>query len=137
VTNVAETIKYWRSALPKRYAGPSFVYFIQEAGGPVKIGQAHDPVARAAELQCGNPRPLLVHCVVLAAWETERHLHGHWRHAGIRGEWFGRGYEQEILDRGQWLSEAQIEAHMKGAPIQDVTGGVIVKALFTRMGVAA
>jgi hypothetical protein len=133
--DVRDTVKFWRSILTSTYAGPNFVYFIQEDGGAVKIGQAHDPLGRAAELQCGNPRPLTVRCALLATWETERHLHDHWRYASIRGEWFGKGHETEILAAADRICEAQIRAHIKGAPAQDITGGVIVKALFARVGV--
>lgn len=93
-----------------RIERPRFVYFIQEVleygefvgetkYGPVKIGEAFDPLSRLRELQCGNSRNLEVRAVIFATNEAEASLHLRWESvAGIRGEWFGRGFEHAIVE---------------------------------------
>src|SRR3954452_12978050 len=104
--HVREAAKYWKSI----NEGP-FVYFVREgAEGPIKIGFAHDPIERVAALQCGNHRELRIVGLILAADAHEGQLHRHWAAARVRGEWFGNGYEQQILDTAERITTAQFKA---------------------------
>lgn len=103
-TSPVDAIKWWRYQDDK----PRFVYFIQEGDdGPVKIGEAFDPVKRLSELQCGNPRALALRAVVLATDETERSLHLKWSSIRIRGEWFE---SERIVPLAQQVQGEQIDA---------------------------
>lgn len=67
-----------------------YVYAI-ESGNAVKIGFAHDPVRRLAELNVGSPG---AHRLLGMARGTKRHeseLHRLARAERIRGEWFRKG----------------------------------------------
>lgn len=82
-----DVVRWWRELTTEKAL---FVYFIQHGeGGPVKIGKAYDPKSRLRELQCGNPRTLVIRAVVLSGDSTEERLHGRWWKYRIRGEWFG------------------------------------------------
>ena len=115
-----DAITWWQQRIEK----PLFVYFIQDGGGSVKIGKAFNPVGRLAELQCGNPRPLSLRHVVLAAEHTEAALHAAWRHARGLGEWFGGGYgggaQAEIIQRAQEAQSKQIKASKQGTPDHEI-----------------
>lgn len=101
----------WRSVIDQ----PLYVYFIQaEDGGPVKIGQALNPISRVAELQCGNPARLVIRAVLLATIDTERTLHSTWDAAHVRGEWFGNGYEDVILALAADAQDLQVDQHCRG-----------------------
>ena len=72
------------------------VYVIQcaiDERGPVKIGHAADPEWRLANLQSGNPWPLVLLAASpqlskTAAIDIEEQLHEEFQHLRIRGEWF-------------------------------------------------
>lgn len=115
---VRKALEYWPSVVDR----PLFVYFVQEEdGGPVKIGQAQNPLVRLTELQTGNPRRLTIRALVVAAVGTERSLHLLWGStARIRGEWFGDGHEDRILELARQASAAQIDSHRSGTPIYRV-----------------
>lgn len=84
MTKVVEAIDMWQAAGVKQ-----FVYFVQDATGPVKIGTAVDPQQRLALLQCGNPRPLELQAIIPGDRATESSLHSRfWEHRMV-GEWFG------------------------------------------------
>lgn len=104
--NPEDAITFWRARIDK----PLFVYFIQDGGGSVKIGKAHHPISRLAELQCGNPRPLTLRHVVLANQTTEQELHHAWWFARVSGEWFGDGAQATILKLAQEAQSKQIKA---------------------------
>lgn len=76
---------------------PTFTYFIQDDAGPVKIGQAKNPLERMGLLQCGNPRELYLRMVL--PFDVEHGMHVRFREWKVRGEWFGRdeGEQQAIL----------------------------------------
>jgi hypothetical protein len=127
-SHTIDTLDYWR----RNNAATMFVYFIQEGtDGPLKIGEAVNPVKRLEQMQTGNPRHLRVAAVILAGRSTEWQLHGYWRHkAWIRGEWFGRGHHEDIIARAVQIADAQIEAHKAGASLDDVRDKVFVRELF-------
>lgn len=112
-----EAVAYWRRAA----SDPCFVYFIRAFdGGPVKIGTAVDPAGRLVELQCGNPEHLGIEYVLLGWRETELHLHRRFNDAQVRGEWFGRGYEDVILAFAAGMSEWQLAAHKDGIALDRI-----------------
>lgn len=123
-----ETLDYWR----RHNAAALFAYFIQEADdGPIKIGEAVNPVKRLEAMQCGNPRALRIEAVILAGRNTEWQLHGYWRAAAsIRGEWFGKGHQDAILARAVRIADAQIEAHKERVSLEDIRDKVFVRELF-------
>lgn len=100
-------LDYWTEHLEK----PSFVYFIQQGEGPVKIGRAKSPLLRLSQLQTGNPTELALRYVVPGDQALERELHTRFREARIRGEWFGLSYLSIILIYGEGLSTEQIADH--------------------------
>jgi hypothetical protein len=88
------------------------VYFIQSGdSGPVKIGQAHNPITRLAELQCGNPETLHLRAVVLATNTLERELHYAWARHAMRGEWFADGVQEALVALAREAQEAQVKSH--------------------------
>lgn len=111
----AHAIQWWRNRLEK----PLFVYFIQHGDdGPVKIGKAFDPSARLIELQCGNPFPLELRGVVVAADRTEERLHALWRGHCIRGEWFGA--QDRIIALAKRTQREQVDAFKRGTSAFDI-----------------
>lgn len=116
----------------RRIEKPRFVYFIQEITdedalvfGAVKIGQAFDPPSRLRELQCGNSRTLWLQAVIFATEDTEDSLHLVWRSvAGLRGEWFGRGFEAAIVELAKQAQRQQVTDFQSGMqPYQVATHG--------------
>lgn len=73
-----------------RSDGIDKIYFVQEGdAGPVKIGWTRQGlVARLAQIQNGNPRPLRLIGVALADQAAEKDLHGHFAELHLHGEWF-------------------------------------------------
>lgn len=76
-----------------------FVYFIAELPdneadkmlpeyGPVKVGWSRHPDERLAELQCGNPRKLVLLTQAPGFKWEERWAHLKLARYRIRGEWF-------------------------------------------------
>jgi hypothetical protein len=109
-----DAIEWWRRQREK----PLFVYFIQDVNGPVKIGKAYDPNARLAELQCGNPQPLTLRSVVLAASDTEYRLHVAWVGYRIHGEWFRD--ETRLIELARRAQREQIAAFKRGDDETDI-----------------
>ena len=83
-------------------SAPHSVYIIAESStGPLKIGIAANPEGRLADLQVGNPRPLLlVHSFACGsrakAEQAERNFHRILAAYSIRGEWFDCSIEEAI-----------------------------------------
>lgn len=70
----------------------AYVYFITD-GEFVKIGVSDNPTTRAAEIQTGSPREIIVICAIpcktkSAAFNLENKLHSVYDFAHVRGEWF-------------------------------------------------
>ncbi len=114
----AAALRLWTAELPH----PLFVYFIQadHGNGPVKIGQAQDPIKRLRTLQCAHWERLIIRSLILATDTTERLLHSHWGCAAIRGEWFGCGYEQVIITVADECAVRQTEARAAGGSLRNV-----------------
>ena len=67
----------------------SVIYFIQSGGdGPIKIGRASNLAKRVAELQCGNPSPLVILASIHGGYDVETRFHRHLSAHRLRGEWF-------------------------------------------------
>jgi hypothetical protein len=119
-SNPDHAIIWWGAQIEK----PLFVYFIQDANGPIKIGKAYDPRARLTELQCGNPNPLKLVAVVLAAPNTERRLHAGWDAYHLQGEWFASESAPHIstglIELAKRTQRQQIEAFKRNMPVIDV-----------------
>lgn len=64
------------------------VYAIFDPTDAVKIGIAEDPLKRAAHVQIGNPRELVLYAAMPATAELERFWHLALAGERLRGEWF-------------------------------------------------
>ena len=67
-------------------ANPTYVYFIGQKDGPLKIGLAKDPVARLRGMQTGNSRRLRIEYVLMGDRSTEKLLHELWEPFAILSE---------------------------------------------------
>jgi hypothetical protein len=82
-----------RDAKGQREGKQGYVYCIIErvpGGGfsQCKIGFSTNPKARVAELQAGNPRPLMLLCAKKGTLEDEAALHAKYIQQNILQEWF-------------------------------------------------
>lgn len=73
----------------------TYLYFIQQGYGAIKIGIADDPGARLAQMQTGNSKELRLLLAVpfeerKVAYDLEQELHASLIEHRIRGEWFNR-----------------------------------------------
>lgn len=77
------------NASPHELKETTRVYFIQSVrGGPIKIGWAHYPTRRLAELQPGNPEPLHIIGLIRGGQIDESAIHRQFACLRLRGEWF-------------------------------------------------
>lgn len=121
----ATVMRHWR-----QHGRAHFVYFIREGDdGAIKIGVAGNPVKRMEEFQCGNSHDLQIVAVILGDIREESDLHAFWGHAHVRGEWFGKGYQQAIIEKAQHIADEQIAAHQAGAVVD---GRQFVQVLFSK-----
>ena len=79
---------------------PSFVYFISDGHGHMKIGKADNTNDRMKELQIGNPFRLhqVLNIMVASpelAYEMEKTLHKYFKNYQMEGEWFR---ERPVMD---------------------------------------
>lgn len=126
-----------------------FVYFIIEGeDGPVKIGQAKNPIQRLRSLQTGNARPLKIEFVIYGDLEFERLLHEYWRPFAIVGsklkradrdsdyfretEWFAPEARKRILDAADEISFRQLAAPHGTTTLDDMY--LIVGEVMTELG---
>ena len=77
----------------------SYVYFLTDDHGHIKIGKSNDIYSRICELQTGNPYKLrLLFSLKMKdetmAFNLEQKLHKLFRKSQLEGEWFE---EEEIL----------------------------------------
>lgn len=66
----------------------AFVYFVQCASGPIKIGSAINVNRRLVELQTGCPYELFLLAVTSGGEQREYEYHRQFAAALIRNEWF-------------------------------------------------
>ena len=81
----------------------SYVYFITDGHGHIKIGKADDTGKRIRELQTGNPYKLSFLLTVMLdsitdAFELEQRLHSKFAQYRMEGEWFEAEPVLEIID---------------------------------------
>lgn len=86
----------------------SYVYFLTDDHGHIKIGKTNDMLTRMKELQTGNPYKLRILLTVgmrneQEAFELEQTLHKEFRKARMEGEWF---HAEPIVE---FLSQDKIE----------------------------
>ena len=76
----------------KKIRGVAFVYFIQAASGPIKIGVSRDPAARILSLQCALWEEIKIlgstPTDTDGAFELEAALHREFATTRLLGEWF-------------------------------------------------
>jgi hypothetical protein len=96
-----------------KLSDPSFVYVMEgEAGGPIKVGRAKDPWARARDLQTGNPYTLRVLHVLIGDHELEWQLHHRLKDSRLQGEWFHGPAVPEFLEFIQALAKFMVSTFM-------------------------
>ena len=81
----------------------SFVYFITDGHGHIKIGKADDTSQRIKELQTGNPYKLSFLLTVILpsveeAFDLEQELHSIFDDYRMEGEWFEEPPVLELID---------------------------------------
>lgn len=85
----------------RRIEKPSFVYFIGEPDGPLKIGLSKDPIARLRGMQTGNPRRLRIEYVLLGDLNLEKLMQEMWRpHAILSANQIGK---PDALPGTEWF----------------------------------
>lgn len=94
-------------------------YFLQcGMGGPIKVGVAGDVDRRIKSIQCSCPIPLSL--LLTQHGDHERIIHGHFRHARIRGEWYWP--TPKFLELIALLSEWTSDAHLPTQATLNMTG---------------
>ena len=81
---------------------PSYVYFISDGHGHIKIGKADNTTERLKELQVGNPFRLhqILNIMVNSpevAFDMERTLHRYFKNYQMEGEWFRERPVMEVI----------------------------------------
>lgn len=66
----------------------SWIYFIQQHQGLLKIGFSISPLERLKSLQTANPYPLKVFAIVQGTMREEKALHARLASFRLEGEWF-------------------------------------------------
>lgn len=107
----------------------SFVYFIGEADGPIKIGVSKDPISRLRTMQTGNPRRLRIEHVLLGDMAIEKLLHEFWEphaifssraagrpNAAPGTEWFNPDARGTLLPIIETAAKRQVEHLAEAAP---------------------
>lgn len=81
----------------------SYVYFITDNNGHIKIGKADNTVKRLNELQTGNPYKLSIILTVMMpsindAFSLEQELHQLFKDYRLEGEWFEAEPVLKVID---------------------------------------
>lgn len=81
----------------------SYVYFISDDHGHIKIGKADDVYKRLKELQIGNPYKLNVLLSIIVdsssyAYSLESELHNHFKEYRLESEWFEAAPILDLID---------------------------------------
>lgn len=101
-------LSFWNYHL----AEPCFVYVMQGAEGtPIKVGRAHNPRRRLAELQTGNPTILRLLYVIPGGSDTEAHLHRRLKGDRVHGEWFHGKLVDPFLAYIHDLAQAMVDSY--------------------------
>lgn len=84
----------------------TYVYFIQQGFGGIKIGVSDDPQSRCATLQTGTSKRLRIIAQFpfesrSEAFAMEHALHSAYAHLRTNGEWFKPGLLRELKVRGR------------------------------------
>ena len=84
----------------------TYVYFIQQGFGGIKIGVSDDPASRCAHMQTGTSKPLRVLAQFpfesrSEAFAMERSLHTAYAHLRTNGEWFKPALLRELKVKGR------------------------------------
>ena len=94
------------------------IYVIGPDGGPYKVGIARRPKRRIAELQTGNPCPLVLHyqtaVAASLARQVEQLTHRFLKPRQLTGEWFDVTLEQATGAVGQALRDCERAADPLG-----------------------
>ncbi len=82
----------------------SYVYFITDSHGHIKIGKTDDVVKRLSELQTGNPFKLSIILTIMLktiedAFSLENALHRKFKDYQLEGEWFEEGPVLQFIDK--------------------------------------
>jgi len=85
---------------------PTYVYFIQQGYGSIKIGVSHDVAGRCAQMQTGTSKRLRVIAQFpfhsrSDAFAMERSLHAAYAHLRTNGEWFKPALLRELKVKGR------------------------------------
>jgi hypothetical protein len=92
----------------------SFVYVLGDtATGDVKIGTAVDVLRRLAQLQSGNPRPLVLRTALVGGPRLEGRLHEIFKEHSLQGEWFSSVAAEAVVAYVSGLSDVQIAWHRR------------------------
>ncbi|MGE0714821.1 MAG: GIY-YIG nuclease family protein [Alphaproteobacteria bacterium] len=67
---------------------PSYIYFVQAASGPIKVGFSHRPYARFGALRAGNAERLTMLGCMPGTLRDEAELHDRFAASRVNGEWF-------------------------------------------------
>lgn len=65
-----------------------YVYFVQSAAGPIKIGYSKDPQERIKDIATHNPERLFLLACTPGSLTDERRIHKVAKPYRIRGEWY-------------------------------------------------
>lgn len=79
----------------------SFVYFVGESDGPIKIGFAKDPIARLRTMQTGNPRRMRIEHLLVGDMPMEKLLHEMWEPFAIMSA--GRVGKPDAAPGTEWF----------------------------------
>lgn len=80
-------LKHDRRNLRRDAAGWCYIYFVSD-GDRIKIGRTVNVVSRLRGMQTSTANPLTVLATFLTADSVESALHGRFKAARIRGEWY-------------------------------------------------
>jgi hypothetical protein len=101
----------------------SCVYFVLERDNQesaIKIGVTRNLFLRLSGMQSGNPRRLIVRQIIRGLVDDEKRLHRRFEEAHVGGEWFGNGYQAEILTYADLIANEQcIGARMAWTSIME------------------
>lgn len=67
---------------------PTFIYFVQDEAGQIKIGKTRNVFRRVRDMQVASGRPLTVLGVYPGVEADERKIHERFRKSRVHGEWF-------------------------------------------------